>query len=357
MSSGGDYYKTLGVQRDATLDQIKAAYRKLAMQYHPDRNKSPEAEEKFKEITEAYAVLSDEQKRRQYDAYGSAGIHNQYTQEDLFRGVDFDDIFRGFGFNLNDVFGDFFGSNVSRQRRATGDIRVDVEVTMQEVYTGVEKEVQIEREVKCKTCNGTGAKPGTSTMTCPTCNGTGQVRKVQSMGFASFVRIEPCPRCHGSGRIIGTPCPTCHGSGHIRSNERLKVRIPAGIDDGDELRVKGEGNYVNGRNGDLYVIVHTLPQPGFRREGPDLYASMDLDFVDAVLGTTVYLNGVNGERIELKVPEGTQHGSVMRLKGKGLPKVNGFGKGNLYITVNVSIPRSLNSRQRELLVQFKNAGR
>jgi len=355
MSSEGDYYRTLGVQRDATLDQIKAAYRKLAMQYHPDRNKSPEAEEKFKEITEAYAVLSDEQKRRQYDAYGSAGIHNQYTQEDLFRGVDFDDLFRGFGFNLNDVFGDFFGSSAGRQRRATGDIRVGVQVTMQEVYSGAEKEIQIERDVKCKTCNGTGARPGTSTMTCPTCNGTGQVRKVQSMGFASFVRIEPCQRCHGSGRVIGSPCPSCHGSGHVRSTERLKVRIPPGIDDGDELRLKQEGNYINGKNGDLYVVVHTLPHPGFRREGPDLYTSMNLDFVDAALGTTVYITGVNGERIEVRIPEGTQHESVMRVKGKGLPKVNGFGKGNLYITINVTIPRSLSSKQKELLTQFRNA--
>ncbi|BBE42295.1 J domain-containing protein [Conexivisphaera calida] len=354
MSAGSgekDYYEILGVPRDATPDQIKAAYRKLALQYHPDRNKSPDAEEKFKEITEAYAVLSDPEKRRQYDAYGASGIHQRYTEEDLFGGVNFEDLFRGFGMNFGDLLNEMFGFRAGAAREVA---QASVELTLDEVASGADKEIVLERYEKCEVCGGTGAAPGTSPMTCPECGGTGQVRRTRSAGFMTVVTVETCPRCHGRGKIVGTPCRACGGTGRVRRSVKLKVHVPAGVEDGDELRLRHEGNYVDGKVEDAYVSVRVAPHPRFTRNGADLMTTLDVSCVDAALGEEVELEGLGGERIRLRIPEGAGSGEVIRIKGKGLPKANGFGRGSIYVTLNVSVPRGLTREQKDVLRRLRD---
>jgi molecular chaperone DnaJ len=351
LSSGEkDYYGILGVPRDATQDQIKAAYRKLALQYHPDRNKSPEAEEKFKEITEAYAVLSDPEKRRQYDAYGSSGIHQRYTEEDLFGGVNFNDLFRDFGFNFGDLLNEMFGFRAARREVASAE----VELTLDEVATGVEREVELTRYERCSACGGTGAKPGTTPIVCPECGGTGQVRRTRSAGFMTMVTVEPCPRCHGTGRIIGSVCRVCGGTGRVERNVKLRVRIPAGVEDGDVLRLRREGNYADGKVGDAYITVRVAPHPRFTRNGPDVTTTLDVSCVDAALGEELEVEGLGGERIRVRIPEGAASGEMIRIRGKGLPKAGGFGRGSLYVALRITAPRGLTKEQREQLRRIRD---
>ncbi len=275
MAEKRDYYEVLEVAKNASKDEIKDAYRKLAMQYHPDRNKSPEAEDKFKEISEAYAVLSDDDKRRQYDMLGHAGFDQRYTREDIFRGADFESIFRdlGFGFGFRNIFDFFFGRGDIGERIHRGqDLGYEIEITLEEAAKGVEKEIEFPRTEKCDVCNGTGASPGTTPKICTECNGSGQVQKVQRNSFSMFVRVIACPTCRGKGMIIESPCKECRGTGLGRRRRKITVKIPPGIEDGVQMRLRGEGEMAQngGVPGDLYTLVHVTPHKYFKREGDDL---------------------------------------------------------------------------------------
>ncbi len=347
-----DYYQILGVSRNATQEEIKEAYRKLALKYHPDVNKSKEAEEKFKEITEAYAVLSDEEKRRKYDMYGEEGIHAEYSEEDLFRNINFDDIFRGFGFNFDDIFKNFFGG-YGGYRQESLDIEHDLDLTLEDLASDRPKIIEVTRYDPCPACKGTGLEPGGRWITCPDCNGTGQKRVVRRAGFASFITVTVCDRCHGTGKIADRPCRTCNGTGRVRNNVKIEVKIPSGVDDGDQLRIKGEGNFGNGRRGDLYLLVHILPHQRFRKDGQDLVAALSVNFLDAILGNEIETEGLNGEKIKLKIKPFTQPDDVIKVKGKGLPKPHGFGRGDMIFKVKIAMPTSLNERQKELLEELR----
>ncbi|MDG6933712.1 MAG: molecular chaperone DnaJ [Nitrososphaerota archaeon] len=358
MSQKRDYYEVLGVSKNASKDEIKAAYRKLALQYHPDRNKEPGAEEKFKEISEAYAVLSDDEKRVQYDRFGHAGIDSRYSQEDIFRGVNFDEIFRGFGFGgFDDIFERFFGFGGMRDPNAGQDRSVQISVNLQDVMKGATKQISYTRKQKCSTCNGSGAEPGSQVRTCPNCGGQGRVQQITSAGFARLVRVIECPQCNGRGQLIQNLCKSCRGKGIVNANRTINIKIPAGIEDGATLRLRGEGDLTTGRGtpGDLYVVVTVQPDRNFRREGADIYHDLEIGLVAATLGTSVKVPTLDGDT-EIKIPPGTQSDSVFRLKGKGLPKMNGWGRGDLFIHVKVKIPTNLTRDQRELFKELEKTG-
>jgi molecular chaperone DnaJ len=356
-----DFYSILGVPRGATKDQIKDAYRKLALQFHPDRNKSPEAEEKFKEISEAYAVLSDDEKRRQYDAYGKEGFYQRYTTEDIFRGADFEDIFRGMGFGgfggFDDIFAQFFGGG-QRQRVNRGeDLTYHLQLNLDDIVDDFTQEIEVRRMEICSTCNGSGSKQGTSPRTCGTCGGTGQVQRVQTAGFARLVRVTTCPKCGGRGQVVDSPCKDCRGRGVRERARKISVVIPAGVEDGHTLRLRGEGNA--GENGsppgDLYLVVDVKPHPRFRREDGDVYIETQVGAVEAMLGSELNVPTLYGE-VRLTIPPGTQPGQLFKIREKGLPRLGGHGKGDEYVRVNVAIPKSLSGTQRELLKKFVEEG-
>jgi molecular chaperone DnaJ len=317
MAQKRDYYEVLGVPKESTKDQIKDAYRKLAMQYHPDRNKAPEAEEKFKEISEAYAVLSDDQKRSQYDNLGHAGFDQQYSSEDIFRGADFDSVFRDMGFG--DLFRTIFGgggfSGGYEQTNRGQDIGYNLEITLEEAAKGAEKEIQVPRTEKCDVCGGSGAKPGTSTKVCPRCNGAGRVQNMHKSGFGMFVQVTACPQCRGRGRLIETPCSNCNGSGLVRKRRKITVKIPMGIEEGSQLRLRGEGEMATseGEPGDLYVIIHILPNQLFVREGDDLYRVEMITFPQATLGADISVPTLEGPTL-IKIHPGTQPGETIRVR-------------------------------------------
>ncbi|TMI28253.1 molecular chaperone DnaJ [Candidatus Bathyarchaeota archaeon] len=330
-----DYYDVLGVPRNASKDDIKGSYRKLALQYHPDRNKAPEATEKFKEISEAYAILSDEEKRKQYDQFGREGIYQKYNTEDIFRGADFDSIFRDMGFG---AFGGGFSSFVER--------------IFDEVAHGATREIEVPRLAECKECNGTGAQPGSSRRTCGNCHGRGQVQTVRRAGFAQLVQITTCPKCRGEGSIIDKPCKNCSGSGVARSRTKLQVKVPPGADEGQSLRIRGEGNATQGgRSGDLYVRIRLKPHADFKRDGDNILYETRVSFPKAALGGELQVPSIDG-KAQLKIPPGTKPGTVFRLEGKGFPRVGGWGRGDELVRVDVEIPRDLSRRQRELLTEF-----
>jgi len=357
MTEKRDYYEVLGVQRGASKDEIKDAYRKLALQYHPDRNKSPEAEEKFKEISEAYAVLSDDQKRQQYDTLGHAGFDQRYTSEDIFRGTDFDSVFRDMGFG--DLFRSFFGGGFEGgfgggERISRGqDIGFDLELTLEEAAKGTEKEVEIPRTEKCDVCGGSGASPGTKPKVCPRCGGSGQVQNVRRSAFGTFVQVTSCPQCRGKGILIDIPCGNCHGSGLVKKRRKITVRIPMGIDEGYQLRLRGEGDVTaNGDEpGDLYVVVHVKPSQQFMREGDDLWYVAVLTFPQAALGAEIQVPTLEGPTA-VKIRPGTQAGEVITLKGKGMPRFRAYGRGDFLVRVGISVPEKLTSQQRQLLEQL-----
>ncbi len=352
-----DYYEVLGVARGATKDQIKDSYRKLALQFHPDRNKSPEAEARFKEVSEAYAVLSDGEKRKQYDSFGREGVYQRYSQEDIFRGVDFGEFFRGAGFGFDDIFAQFFGGGQARRENRGEDLTYHLQVGLEEILQDGYREIDIPREEVCATCGGSGAKPGTSPQTCGTCGGTGQVQKVQSAGFARLVRVATCSRCGGRGYIIDSPCNECRGRGTVERKRRIRVMIPAGVEDGHTLRLRGEGNA--GENGvppgDLYVVLNVAPHRIFARQDSDVYLETKLGVADAALGAEVKVPTLYGD-VNMNVPPGTQPGAVFKLKGKGLPRYGAWGKGDEYVKVNVEVPRNLSNSQKELLKKFRESG-
>jgi molecular chaperone DnaJ len=357
MAEKRDYYEVLGVQRNAAKDEIKDAYRKLAMQYHPDRNKAPEAEEKFKEISEAYAVLSDDEKRQQYDMLGHPGFDQRYTQEDIFRGADFNSIFRDLGGGFGDIFRYFFGGGFGgdfNERVNRGqDLEYELEITLEEAAKGTEKELEIPRTEKCEVCHGSGASLGTSPRTCPRCNGAGQVQHMRKSSFAMYVQVTPCPTCRGKGTLIDSPCRNCRGTGLVRKRRKISVKIPVGIDEGYQLRLRGEGETApnGGEAGDLYVLVHIRPNELFMRDGDDLLHVLMIGYPQAALGAEVSVPTLEGP-ITVKISPGTQPGEVIRLKGKGMPRFRGYGKGDLLVRVGISVPEKLTQQQRALLEEF-----
>jgi molecular chaperone DnaJ len=358
MAEKRDYYEILGVQKKASKDEIKDAYRMLAMQYHPDRNKSPEAEEKFKEISEAYAVLSDDQKRQKYDAMGHAGIDQQYTQEDIFRGADFNTVFRDLGGGFEDIFRAFFGGGLGgggypEQSNRGQDLLYELNITLEEAARGVEKEIEIPRTEKCDICGGSGATPGTQARTCPRCNGAGRVQNMRRSAFGMFVQVVACPECRGKGKLIESPCKQCRGSGLVKRRRKITVRIPLGIDEGYQLRLRGEGDVTGsgGESGDLYVLVHTLPHNIFVRDGDDLQYVLIINYPQAALGTDAEVPTLEGP-VTVRIHPGTQHGEVIRVKGRGMPRFRGYGKGDLLVRVGVAVPEKVTPQQRALLEQL-----
>lgn len=365
MAAQRDYYEVLGVSKEADAKAIKAAFRELALKYHPDRNKAPDAEEKFKEIAEAYAVLSDPKKRASYDSRGFAGVAD-FTPEDLFGGIDFGDIFgdMGFGFDLggNTIFDRFF-----RHRRAGPlrgqDLEVRLYIPLDRINTGGDERVRFSRLVTCSSCSGSGAAPGTSPRTCPSCGGSG--RKVvtreqkQDRGSIHFEQISVCPECHGKGSFIDQPCPQCGGKGQVEKVESLKVHVPRGIEEGTALRIAGHGmpsEEAGGPPGDLYVVVRSEPDARFERLGADLWRVETLEIADAVLGTKLRVPTLGGD-IDVTVPPGTQPDEVLRLRGKGLPRFGEAGHGDLNLRIQVHVPEHLTAEEKTLYEQLQTLGR
>ena len=343
-----DYYEVLGVHKGATEEEIKKAFRRLAMKYHPDRNPGDKSvEEKFKEVKEAYDVLSDPHKRAAYDRYGHAGVDPSMAGAGA-AGAGF----RDFADAFSDIFGDIFG--VGRGGRSQvyrgADLRYNLEITLEEAAHGTETKIRIPVMAECEVCHGSGAKPGTQAITCPTCGGYGQIRMQQ--GFFSIQ--QTCPRCHGSGRIIPEPCPHCHGEGRVKKHKTLSVRIPAGVDEGDRIRLTGEGEAgINGGPpGDLYVIVHIKPHPVFKRDGDDLHCEMPISFATAALGGEITIPTLDGQAI-IKIPPETQTGRTFRLRGKGIKGVRSREPGDLLCHVVVETPVNLTERQKALLREFE----
>ncbi|HET7435728.1 MAG TPA: molecular chaperone DnaJ [Thermoanaerobaculia bacterium] len=341
-----DYYEVLGVAREAALDDIKKAYRKLALKYHPDKNPgNPEAEEKFKEAAEAYGVLSDDEKRARYDRYGHQGTQGM-------GGFD-PNQFADFGDILGDLFGfgDFFGARGRRGTRPArgNDIRYDLELDFMDAVFGKEISLMVPRVVTCTTCTGTGAKPGTQPVSCTGCGGRGQIRYAQ--GF--FAVSRTCPQCGGAGKVIKDPCVTCNGAGRLREEKKISVKIPAGVDDGSRLRVaaEGEAGFNGGPAGDLYVFLSVREHPKFTRRDYDIHSEQTISYTQAALGAEVDTETIDGAE-QLRVPQGTQPNQIFRLRGKGVPFIDGSGRGDHYVHVNVKIPTALGEEQRALLAQL-----
>lgn len=344
-----DYYEVLGVERGAGAAEIKSAYRKLALQHHPDKNPDdPAAEEKFKEASEAYACLSDPEKRARYDRFGHEGRpFGEGGFAEGFGGAGFGDIF-------GDIFGEIFGGGAARgggrQRGRGADLRVDKELEFEEAAFGTEFELEIPRRKRCDTCSGSGCKPGTSPRTCPTCQGTGAQRFQQ--GF--FAVSRPCPSCGGEGRVIPDPCTSCSGKGTVASTAKIPVKVPAGVDTGSRMKVSGEGEpgSMGGPAGDLYIVLHVKEHPIFLREETEIICEVPIGFTQAALGASIDVPTLDG-KVKMKVPAGTQSGKVFRLRGKGVPVLGRSGaRGDQHVRVVVETPTSLSKRQRELLEEF-----
>jgi molecular chaperone DnaJ len=345
-----DYYEILGVSRSATDDELKKAYRRLAKQYHPDANKEQGAEARFIEINEAYEVLSDQQKRAAYDRYGHAAVNNGAGGA---AGFDFG----GFS-NLNDIFETFFAGSSGTQRRSGpqrgADLRYELTISFEEAVFGCQKEIELPRWETCSSCRGSGAQPGTSTQRCPNCQGSGEIRRVQQSIFGQFVNVTMCDRCRGEGRIITTPCEKCRGQGRVRNNRRVVVNIPAGVDDGINVRVTGEGEVSSrgGTPGNLYVVLTVKPHEFFKRQGNDIIYELPISFTQAALGDEVEVPTVDGKSTMLKIPAGTQSGRSFRLKGMGVPVVHSSARGDQHVIVKVVTPTNLTPEQRQLLEEF-----
>jgi molecular chaperone DnaJ len=341
-----DYYEVLGVPRTASSDDLKGAFRRLARQYHPDVNKAPDSEERFKEINEAYAVLSDDEKRAAYDRFGHAGVRGPTGAPDFSADFDFADIF-------GDLFGfGGFGRGSTRSRNAPhrgADLQYRLDLTFEEAVFGIEKEIEITRDETCSTCGGTGAKPGTSPTRCSSCNGTGEVRQVRQTILGSMVQVTTCPTCRGAGQTIASPCPTCQGRGLERRSRRKVVNIPAGVDTGTQIRLAGEGQpgENGGPNGHLYIAIQVKPHKFFRRRDYDILLDLNVNVAQATLGADVDVPTVDGA-VKLKIPAGTQPGKILNLKGKGVPKLRSNGRGDQLVVINLEVPTHLNAEQRQL---------
>jgi len=361
MAENKDYYKILGVNRNATQKEIKSAYRKLAMKYHPDRNPDNKkaAEDRFKEISEAYEVLSDEKKRKLYDQYGYEAMKQSFGNngfnwsnfthyqdlEDIFGDFGLDDLLRGFGFG--DVFGGYETSRKAGRKKGR-DQEVDVRISLKDAYAGVNKTITVRRREPCPECNGSGSEKGSAPVVCPRCKGRGAV--VQQAGF--FTMQTTCPRCGGAGQVINNPCRKCNGSGKQLVMKKITVNIPAGIEDGTHLRLAGEGEQVSrGLSGDLYVLVRVLPDPVFIRKGKDIYTRVRISMYQAALGCEIEVSTLSG-KVTMHVPAGVQPGAKLRLKGKGMPTIKGAGSGDEFVEIVVKVPKSLSSKEREFLEEI-----
>lgn len=348
-----DYYDVLGVSKSASDDEIKQSYRKLALKYHPDKNKgNPESEEKFKEATEAYEVLRDPKKRAAYDKFGHEGVgagadafgRRAYSDfSDIFGNFDFGDIFEGF-------FGSSYGGQKSRKNRRGSDIQYDLSITLEEAATGKEVQIEIPRHETCETCGGTGSAAGSKPAVCPVCNGAGQIRQTQ--GFFSIT--QPCYKCHGEGKIISSPCKSCDGTGLKVKKRTITVKVPAGVESGSRLKITGEGEHSpsGGSRGDLYVVLHIKKHQYFERHGNDILSLIDITFPMACIGGEIEVPTIYGNKAKMKIPPGTENGQVFRLKGNGIPYLGSYGKGDQLVKINVRVPKKLTARQKELLKEF-----
>jgi len=349
MATTTDYYATLGLPRGASDAEIKKAFRKLAQQWHPDVNQDPAAHERFKEINEAYQVLSDPDRRQRYDMFGSAGVEG-------------DPGLGGFG-GFADIFDAFFGGAAGaaagrRGRPAAGsDLRYDLRITFREAVLGTEKEIEFPVLGRCETCSGTGAKAGTEATTCPQCNGRGEVRSVRQTMLGQMVNVQACPRCHGDGRIVETPCETCRGDGRTERRRTLRVTIPAGIDEGHQIRLSNEGEVGprGGPAGSLYVAVHVAPHPELKREDTELIFETSIGIAQAALGTRILVPTVEGEEAEVEIKPGTQPGTEIRLRGRGVPHLRRAVRGDLHVIVDVAIPTRLSKAERDALHAYAEA--
>ncbi len=353
-----DYYDVLGVQKTASADEIKRAYRDLALKLHPDRNPSKEAGEKFREINEAYAVLGDPEKKKQYDAYGPAGFGQRYNEEEIFRNFDFNQVFREMGINIggfgdSDLFGSFFGQG-GRQGDVGQSILYRLDLTLEQIAHGSQQELT-ERHVKrCDNCKGGGAEPGSKTIKCPECNGRGQVAQVSNTFFGRMQTVTTCGRCRGKGKIYDKRCRVCGGKGGVVATEKINVTIPAGVTEGTRLRLEGMGDFGNDGNGDLFVEVHELRHSVFTREGDNIRANMRIPFYIAILGGRIVVPTLDGQR-ELTIDPGAQQGKQIVLKGAGIKKLRGSGAGDEIVTISIEIPKSLSQQQKELIEKFKSS--
>ena len=348
MATKRDYYEVLGIPKSASQDEIKNAFRTLARKYHPDVNKEPDAEERFKEINEAYGVLSDPEKRAAYDRYGPEGVNFQGMPD--FTSMDLSDILEGlFGFGGFGGMGGYSRRTRNAPRRGA-DLSSKIRISFEEAAFGTEKEIDITRDEKCPTCGGSGAEPGTRPVTCPTCKGSGEVRRVQQTFLGSMVQVQTCPTCNGRGEVIEHPCHTCHGSGLVRRTSKRKVSIPAGVDNGNQIRIMGEGQPgVNGGpSGNFYLELEVEPHPYFRRSGNDVLLDVDINVAQAALGDEITIPTLDGEE-KLRIPPGTQPGKVFKLRNKGIPVLNRNSRGDQLVTVNVQIPTQLTEEQKALL--------
>ena len=349
-----EYYDRLGVSKDASQDEIKRAYRKMSKKYHPDINKEPGAEEKYKEVQEAYETLSDDQKRAAYDQYGPDGA-NGFGGQGGFGGFDGGAGFGGF----EDIFSSFFGGGATRNPNAPrqgDDLQYRVNLSFEEAIFGAEKEVHYNREATCKTCSGSGAKPGTSPVTCGRCHGQGVINVDTQTPLGMMRRQVTCDVCHGTGQEIKEPCQTCHGTGHEKQSHKVSVKIPAGVETGQQIRLAGQGEagFNGGPYGDLFVIINVNPSDKFTRDGSTIYYTLNISFVQAALGDTVEVPTVHGN-VEMTIPAGTQTGKTFRLKGKGAPRLRGSSQGDQHVTVKIVTPTKLNDAQKEALLAFAKA--
>lgn len=359
-----DYYEILGVSKDASAEEIKKAYRKMAMQYHPDRNQGDkDAEEKFKEAAEAYEVLSNPEKKAKYDRYGHSGLrggedfHSYQNVNDIFS--HFSDIFGG-AFGGSSIFDDFFGSSSSgrTRQRAQGqpgaDLKITLKLTLEEIAKGTTKKVKIKKYNKCSACNGTGAKSNSSFKTCTACNGTGEIRQVSRSIFGQFVNIQPCNNCGGTGKIISEPCSTCKGDGRVYDESTIKIQVPAGVSDGNYMTLRGEGNA--GKNGgpagDIIVVFEELPHEYFTRDGDNIIYDLYISYPDAVLGTDVEVPTLNG-KAKLKIEPGTHAGKYLKMREKGIQHLNSHGAGDQLVRINIHVPKVVTAKEKELLKELQ----
>ncbi len=355
MTAQRDFYEILGVERGADDAEIKRAFRKLAQQWHPDVSKEPQAQERFKEVNEAYQVLSDPQRRQQYDLFGRAGVGGAGA------GPGFDQA--GFG-GFSDIFDAFFGGSTAgsarRARSQSGsDLRYDLRITFEEAILGTEKEIEFPVLGRCDTCAGSGAKPGTSPVECPQCKGRGEIRSIRQTMLGQMVSASPCPRCRGEGKIVETPCETCRGEGRTERRRSIRVTIPAGIDEGHQIRLSNEGEVGprGGAPGSLYVAVHVTNHRSLTREGTELYYEAELSIAQAALGTRIHVPTVEGEDTDVEIKPGTQPGTEIRLRGRGVPHLRRQStRGDLHVIANVIVPTKLSKKQRELLEAFAKEG-
>ncbi len=354
-----DYYEVLGVGKTASAEDIKKAYRKLAIKYHPDKNPdNPEAEEKFKEAAEAYEVLSNPEKKQRYDQYGHAGMGGGFGGQG--GGMNMDDIFSNFGdiFGEDSPFGSFFGGNRGggRAKRRGTNLRIKLKMDLEEVANGAEKKIKVKRHVACDTCHGNGSKNGTSVKACPTCQGTGQTRKVVDTMLGRMVSSATCTTCQGTGSIVSEKCTVCHGAGTQEREEIITIKIPAGVSDGMQLSMSGKGNYPQGGGvaGDLIIVIEEAENDVLKREGNNVVYDLYISFTDAVFGASIEVPTIDG-KVKIKIDPGTQSGKILRLKGKGIQDLNGYEKGDQLIHVNVWTPQHLSKEEKEALQKFQGA--